>query len=670
MNHRTEIDGLRAIAVLPVIFYHAGITFFSGGYVGVDIFFVISGYLITSLIFKETQEKSFSLLTFYERRARRLLPALFLVLFFSLLISWLILMPLDLDKFSRSLFSVSIFSSNILFWFEEGYFNTASEFKPLLHTWSLAVEEQFYIVFPLLMIVLAGIKKRKISLILSFLFVLSLLASEYFLSYDKGASFYLLPFRGWELLAGSLLALHLINNKIKNSNYLSFIGCIFIFYSIIFFDEETNFPGFNALFPVIGTSLIILFSGPKTFVNKILSSNFLVFIGLISYSSYLFHQPIFAFSRYLSYDDLNIIEILFLIFISLFLGFVSWKFVEKPFRNRRNLSRKSIFTLSILISIFFGSVGLLGYFKDGFPERNPNNLVYENFGHKIQEVGLDCLEIDSDAVKEFARDFCKFGNLNSTKKILVYGDSHGKVLISALNDIFKKNGLSGEYLSLKDCQLIPNSVRADLMKKNEKLCYENFKKLTNYIDKEISTTIFISRWTFRSYPVEDHVQQLRFGHQIGFKTYEGYRRYASRINSENRFDYKSKSHSIEDAINKLSENKPLILVSPIPEIGANIAKINFFEYQKTGNVPDKLSYPYKYYEERNRFINNIFSEIEKENNNVSLIKSGEIFCKNIVKDECIYQINKKPLYYDNNHLSHLGAEILMNELINKMKGTF
>jgi len=265
IKYRREIDGLRALAVLSVILFHAGFEVLAGGFVGVDIFFVISGYLIATIIVTDLEDKKFSLLNFYERRARRILPALFLVMLVSIPFAWLWLIPSDLKDFSKSLIAVPLFVSNILFWRESGYFDAAAEFKPLLHTWSLAVEEQYYLVFPLLLIFLWRFKRGFVLFALIGIFVASLALSDWAVDAKPAAAFYSLFTRGWELLVGVLVALFLLIRKDfepsrKSAEFGSLVGLILIFYSIFTFNKLTPFPGLYALFPTIGASLVILFA--------------------------------------------------------------------------------------------------------------------------------------------------------------------------------------------------------------------------------------------------------------------------------------------------------------------------------------------------------------------------------------------------------------------------
>ena len=304
-KYRPEIDGLRAIAILPVIFYHAGLQIFSGGYVGVDIFFVISGYLISSIILSEIETGKFSLINFYQRRARRILPPLFCVILISTPFAWFILLPADLELFGNSAFSALTFWSNYIFYFEIDYFETSSKLKPLLHTWSLSIEEQFYIIYPILLIFFFKFGKKTFIIFLIISAIISLALAQWagnlkftypyfekeFLFFNQSSltNFFLPIGRIWELIIGILIAFYIKKNGQPNrfNEILTLFGLILIFYSVFTFTPETNYPSFHTLLPTIGTGLLILFMNSKTFIHKIFSQKLLVFIGLISYSAYL-----------------------------------------------------------------------------------------------------------------------------------------------------------------------------------------------------------------------------------------------------------------------------------------------------------------------------------------------------------------------------------------------
>jgi len=337
MDYRKEIDGLRALAVLPVILFHAGFETFSGGFVGVDVFFVISGYLITTIILAELEQGKFSIVNFYERRARRILPALFLVTLVCIPFAWLWLLPSDMKDFSQSLVAVSVFASNILFWRESGYFDTAAELKPLLHTWSLAVEEQYYVLFPLFLMLFWKLGKRWILVTLWLVFVASLAVAQWGAYAKPAAAFYLLPTRGWELLIGAFAAFYLSKaNRIEFGKGLSefggWLGVALIIYAVFAYSKATPFPGFYALVPTIGAVLVILFATQQTTVGKFVGNKAFVGVGLVSYSAYLWHQPLFAILKHSDFDDTKGIYAI-LICLTLVLAFVSWKFVEALFRK-------------------------------------------------------------------------------------------------------------------------------------------------------------------------------------------------------------------------------------------------------------------------------------------------------------------------------------------------
>ncbi|MEX2468298.1 MAG: acyltransferase, partial [Pseudohongiellaceae bacterium] len=334
MHYRREVDGLRAVAVIPVIFFHAGFELFQGGYVGVDVFFVISGYLITALILKEKEEGRFSLLEFYERRVRRIIPALFLVMMCCIPFAVLWMAPEQLKAFSQSVLAMSLFASNILFWRESGYFDTAAEEKPLLHTWSLAVEEQYYLFFPLFIMLFWFLGRGGLARLTAAVAFISLLLAEYGWRYEPDANFYLLPTRAWELFVGALCAFYSFGKAPRNSEPLALLGLAGILLAIFFYSEATPFPSVYALAPVLGAALIILYGGQATVVGRLLSTPLPVAIGLISYSAYLWHQPLFAFARIRSPGDPGVSLMLALSGASLLLATLSWRYVEIPFRRR------------------------------------------------------------------------------------------------------------------------------------------------------------------------------------------------------------------------------------------------------------------------------------------------------------------------------------------------
>ena len=342
INYRPEIDGLRAISVFAVIFYHANFSLFehnifTGGFVGVDIFFVISGYLITSLILKEIyQTNNFSFKYFYERRVRRILPILLFVMIISLIAGYLFLLPNPYSDLAKSIISSLFFSSNFYFFLTSGRYGEESELlKPLIHTWSLSIEEQFYIFFPIFLIILIKLFEKNLLKVLFFFFLLSLLLSYVLSQIHFLANFYLLPSRIFELLSGSLLACFELNHRRSHKSYSILnkicptLGLILIFYTFIYFKlDKIYHPGIITLVPLIGASLIISFSKKGELITELLSNRIFVFFGLISYSLYLWHYPIFAFLRYIDLFNNSIWIKILAIILTIILSILSYYFIN------------------------------------------------------------------------------------------------------------------------------------------------------------------------------------------------------------------------------------------------------------------------------------------------------------------------------------------------------
>lgn len=436
MKYRSEIDGLRAVAVISVIFFHAGFSIFSGGFVGVDIFFVISGYLIATIILSEMESGSFLLINFYERRARRILPALFFVMLISCVLAWFLLMPIDMKGFSQSLIAVSTFSSNLLFLREAGYWDTASELKPLLHTWSLAVEEQYYVFFPIFLMLMWRFKKNWTFGVLVFLAVISFVMAQRGAYYKPSPTFFLLSTRAWELAIGAGIAFYFVYKKQTNKNFIlhriadeiiGLLGFLMIGYAIFSFDKNTPFPSAFTLIPTIGTGLIIIFSSAQTIVGRLLSVKPFVAIGLISYSAYLWHQPLLAFARHSVLIEPSHFMYTILALFSFPLAYLTWRYVEQPFRAKNQFSRKSIFSYSIMGSAAFILIGCAGYFTNGFDGRTKN----EDFSADLIEYKLSPnygLSKTCEGKFTLSPD-CR---TNDKPEILIWGDSYAMHLVQGI----------------------------------------------------------------------------------------------------------------------------------------------------------------------------------------------------------------------------------------------
>lgn len=426
-EYRKELDGLRALAVIPVVIYHAklflfGRMLFPGGFFGVDVFFVLSGFLITSILMIQLSGGNFSILSFYERRARRIMPALFAVIFICVALSYILLLPDALTSFYKSLVAVSLFCSNIFFSFENNYFSPNVDLKPLLHTWSLAVEEQYYLAFPLL---LALLWKRGKKFTITALFLI-LISSFAFASYeslsDKNFSFYSIFTRCWELLIGAISAVHLHNRRIDRNNLtaqcLSSIGLLMIFFSMIFIDNTFPHPSWPTLLPTLGSALVIIYSSPKNLVGKVLSFPVFVFIGVLSYSIYLWHHPIFAFTRNIFVGEPGQVIKLSLLLLTLILSYLSWKYIESPFRGKGKFSRKFIFSTTAVITFVFIALGVLGVKTNILSNTNLSN---ETFDKQITFRLRGNYGLSQECEKSFANNpSCQLGD---KPEVILWGDS-------------------------------------------------------------------------------------------------------------------------------------------------------------------------------------------------------------------------------------------------------
>lgn len=489
MDYRREIDGLRGLAVVPVILFHAGFETFSGGFVGVDVFFVISGYLITTIILAELEQGKFSIVNFYERRARRILPALFLVMLVCIPFAWFWLLPGDIKSFSQSLVAVSFFASNILFWRESGYFDTAAELKPLLHTWSLAVEEQYYLLFPVFLVIFWRLGKRWILITLGLVFVASLTLAQWSAYAKPTAAFYLLPTRGWELLIGAFAAFYL--SKVSRKEFDKgvaevggWLGVILILYAVFSYGKAIPFPSVYALVPTLGTVLVILFATQQTAVGKFVGNKAFVGVGLISYSAYLWHQPLFAFARTYTFGQLSVGIVASLIILSFVLALLSFRLVETPCKSKDKVRLHSIFLISILGAVFFISVGAIGNVKNGFPGNQES--IYEAIGDWSHPGKLNKTNIDG------------YYKTHASKPIdvLFFGDSHAEQL-APLSFQMDALGLNVGFLSGGGCPPIPK-----LLDDLHPHCFSLFDRLSKVLSIEANLSKVMVAGCFNCYFID------------------------------------------------------------------------------------------------------------------------------------------------------------------------
>lgn len=483
LEFRKDINGLRAIAVLPVLFFHAGVKGFDGGFLGVDVFFVISGFLITSNIITEQLNGKFSLLGFYDKRARRILPPLILTLLLTLLLSFIFMLPYELKNLGQSIVATSLGANNILLYLTSGYWSLAAEFKPLYHTWSLGVEEQYYFIVPIIFITFLKKQKLLITSILT-LFLISLISS--YTIENKEFNFLMILTRFWELCAGSLLAMYMKKNTISKSSALSFIGLTMIMLSYWSPYILSSNQVIVNLMPVLGTSLMIAFTKPNSLTYRMLSQKLMMIIGFSSYSIYLFHQPILSFLRLATEGEVEVYKQLLFSLISIPLGYLSWKFVETPFRSKQNVPNKIFYTLTSLLILLLICVGFFlhksyGMHKFSFFSKysyGNNPQVYADRAFALRKDRFSTAQNKMLIIgNSFARDFYNAleeqGVLNDYEVIYLdnyYKDTKSSRLLMKSADIITWVSSSGLANTLISPQVLKTNA---MILKNELTKYSN-----------------------------------------------------------------------------------------------------------------------------------------------------------------------------------------------------
>jgi peptidoglycan/LPS O-acetylase OafA/YrhL len=655
MKYKKEIDGLRALAVLPVILFHAGFTTFSGGFVGVDIFFVISGYLITTIIVDEMDKGSFSLLNFYERRARRILPALFFVMLCTLPFAWFWMLPQDLKSFSQSLVAVPIFGSNVLFWLTSGYFDTASELKPLLHTWSLAVEEQYYVLFPVFLMLAWKLGKKWIISLLLIVAIFSVLVADYGSRNHPSFTFYLLPTRAFEILIGALISLY-INHKRSIisvsqsvSQSVSLAGFALILYAIFAFDKNTPSPSSYTLIPTIGAGLILVFANNGNIVGKLLGSKLAVGIGLISYSAYLWHQPLLAFARLRSINEPSHLLLGLLAMLSILMGYLSWKYIETSFRNKSITSKKRVFIYSFTGSLFFISIGLIGHFTQGIPSRLkiPVEVAESIVSSKIREK----CDINFDTKTGRNIDFCSLGDTKKSNITLaIFGDSHSHAILPALDVIGKERMEKYSHIGLGGC---PPLLNVDVVKGSwqPKVCEYLSTKQYNFIkENKVKNVLLVGRWSL--YTDGEYDNSGTF-HLVSNKD-TAINRNTSRLVFE-----KSLKETIEN-YQKIGVNVFVFAQVPQQKIagGYFYQKLYFFNEMDKQKGIYSSSISYDEHLKLQNFNRNVISKLQKELK-FTYIQVDKEFCDD---KKCYLGTDLKSKYTDDDHVSISGALSLYNSL--------
>ncbi len=622
-----------------MIFYHLKIPyndeiFLKGGYLGVDIFFVISGYLITSIILREIKfSNNFSFLNFYERRIRRLLPVLIFVVLVSIPLGWKYILPTSSIEFSKSIIYSLFFSSNFYFYFTGlEYIQEDALLKPFLHTWSLAVEEQFYILFPVIFFLTFKYFKKYLIHLLITLFLLSFFSAVFLSENYQSSTFYFIHSRIWELLAGSILSYFEIKNNSrsvskKKNIIFQFLGLFLIISSIIIFDDKINHPSYLTLFPVIGVSLIIWFSNGDEILTKILSSKILVSIGLISYSLYIWHYPIFAFGR-LQQQEPNLYDKMEWLVATIIFSIITYFFIEKPFRKKNKIFNvNKIKALIPIFLVFIISVNIYNIYKKGFPQRQ---LVTETF----------LLDKRSYAINDhykFRENYSPepFTPNSSKKNILIVGNSYGEdflklfelnkelfdeITVSLISSIKRHRNLNYEVFCLKDLIL------------NQNVVCNNFDFTKNILDqyKKSEIIIFSSHWNKNDLEVLDEIIKL--------------------VKKDNKKIIIT-SHSLES---KIFMPHSFNLLDSVVFEKRKIIKEDLIQIEKEMyTYIDKLV-------ETNAQLQTIAS-----NNNVKFLDQQKFQCNHLNKSCNVMTPDGFKIYWDFGHYTSEGAKYLGNKIFNE-----
>jgi peptidoglycan/LPS O-acetylase OafA/YrhL len=643
MEYRKEIDGLRALAVLPVIFFHAGFAWCGGGYVGVDIFFVISGYLITTLIISEKQAGTFSLKRFYARRAWRILPALYCVTTASLLIGYWWLDSKSLEELTQSILAVLGFVSNIHFYQQSGYFDSDAELKPLLHMWSLAVEEQYYIMFPLLFLGLWRLGKRWLIPILVVLasFSMGYGLWHYLLNPEKG--FYLLQARAWELFIGVFVALasaHLSTSSKTTTrshtmidDILACIGITMMIAAIVTFNENTPYPSPYALLPTIGTALVLLCAHQHTLIGRALSNRLLVGIGLISYSAYLWHQPLFAFARHLSIGSPGMPMLCALILATLMLAYVTWRWVEQPFRAKTpSLFNKNYALLAALLCLLSLST-MAAYANLKLPHlrlsRTQRNMLATATTSPLKEK---CHSDNKHVIHP--QDACQYFGSHVTWA--TFGDSHSVELAYALAKELEKENIGLKQFSFYYCHPIYGRDYP----------YSSCTKWTNE-----SADYLIQNQDIKTVVVAYRLNVSLFGKHS--KTYP------TLPNTVSAKDRQLRWQSYVDLITALhASGKRVIVVLQAPEM---IKTIEALIYRYGRNNKDIVGMSKQWWEKRNQYVRDHLHELPKD---VLIIDPADFLCQG---DDCYAIKRSVSFYFDDNHMSPSGAAMVAKGMMNQLR---
>lgn len=650
MRYRPDIDGLRAIAVAVVILFHAHIPYFSGGFVGVDIFFVISGFLITTVIRERIEDGTFTFKDFYIRRIRRLFPALIGVFLFCLIASVFILIPSEMEEFGLSFLSTLLMSANIYFWIDASdYFASAQDTKFLLHMWSLSVEEQFYLIFPILFLIAFRVFRKHMLLVMLIGTIAFFWLAEYILYHDPNAAFYMLPARAWELLLGGLLCFVPTYKRFESyATFLALLGITLSFYAVFQFDSKTLFPGHNALVPC-AAGLLIIYAGSLSshnFVSRILRLVPVVYIGKISYSLYIWHWPVFMVFAAYKMDAVSPLETFMLIVATFIVSVFSYHFIEQPFRRKTIFSHNRTICLffvgtSILFSVFAFNIWHSGGWKGRFDTSSLDILKVTsefNGGRRACFAG-------HGKVME-PEDGCVVGDMSQDVSLALWGDSHAESISSLITNVAEEREVAAKLFLHGGCSPIQGVIRLGTGHKGR--CLDVNDKILDYIlsAETIKTVVLHARFSVLwegkvSYGNAEQHTRTEVASSDG-KTVSETDKYG--------FLYERLLETVE-TLNKA--NKKVIIIAPTPEIGFHVPKV-LLRASLRGQNLSEYGVARSLVMSRHSEIIRVLKVLERMQL-ATIIWPYDAFCDD---DMCFVYEDGHVFYRDDDHLSIRGAEKL------------
>jgi len=641
-KYRADIDGLRAVAVLIVLFYHVGFPLFSGGFIGVDIFFTISGFLITSIVLKDVSNGNFSFKAFYIRRAARLLPAYILLLIVVTIVGWFLMAPTAYEDFIKSALSSVFFVSNLYFFiFHSGYFSTSVHELPLLHTWSLAVEEQFYLIMPIAILIWFKIKNDKIKLYCGFIFiVLSIFISYLLTDLNQSAGYFLVVSRAHEFLIGSMLSAVIILKKesiipktiAANIIFVLSIGIIIL--TSLFLSSKSNFPGVLALLPCIAT-VGIIYSGlnKESYSHKVLGTKYLVFIGLLSYSLYLWHWPIISFLKYMGIEFTSLVQVV-VILSSIILAYLSWRYVEKAARYapwaKSGTVALSLYGIPAVLAISFLLIIQTGSFDDRVATKitKIEQIIMSQPEEGREECHNDRLSLDAE---------CRLGSEKVfAKKGILWGDSHANHFTGFIDVLGEEINIDFKDMTMGNCPpIVGLYINAPHARKD---CIQKNNRIFEYIESEKPDVVYLAgAW-------EGYIR----GNSLGGKTTEDKRTLLF--------------SKLKDTINTLTDlDINVVVFDMLPRPTTDMSrcefkKVAFPQFNKTRICEFELS-------ENQKLSSDALDEmISSLDNDVELLSLKSLLCQG---GFCKSDLDGIPIYRDSNHLNSVGSKTLAKYFLNQ-----